>query len=103
MTIFIDSSVWFAAANLKDRHRQRAQEIIRSFSPRVTSNDVVVETWLLLNSRIHRHAAETFLERIRAGAAHVENTTPADLEAAWTIGQFSPIRRFRLSTAPVLP
>jgi predicted nucleic acid-binding protein len=47
----------------------------------------VVETWLLLNSRFHRHAADTFWERIRRGPAHVEYVTPADMEAAWAIGE----------------
>jgi predicted nucleic acid-binding protein len=46
-----------------------------------------VETWLLLNSRVHRHAAEQFWRGIRSGIAQVEKVTMADLDAAWAIGE----------------
>lgn len=86
MTIFVDSSVFFAVANIKDRYRERAKSILREEPRRVTSDHVLVETWLLINSRIHREAAERFWAGVRAGAAKVEKVLPADLEAAWAIG-----------------
>jgi hypothetical protein len=47
----------------------------------------LIETWLLLNSRYRRDAAERFWGSIRQSGVHVETVAPADLEAAWAIGQ----------------
>jgi predicted nucleic acid-binding protein len=52
----------------------------------VTSDHVLVETWLLLARRLGRHTAETFWQRLRAGGATVELVSAADLEAAFAIG-----------------
>lgn len=87
MSIFVDSTVWFAAAVARDRGNARAREILQSSTGHVTTDHVLVECWLLLNSRFHRRAAELLWDRIRRGAAHVEFVTVADLEAAWTIGE----------------
>ncbi len=96
MTVFIDSSVWFAIANIKDRHRARAKEIIRDEVDRVTTDHVVVETWLLINSRINRAAAEAFWRGIRRGGATVEKVDPVDLDAAWSIGAAFPDQKFSI-------
>jgi len=53
----------------------------------VTTDHVLVETWLLLNSRHRREIAELFWDRLRGGAVRIEMVIPADLEAAWAIGQ----------------
>ena len=57
MSVFIDSSVWFAAANIRDGYNKRAKELLSALQTRLTTDHVVVETWLLLNSRVHRDAA----------------------------------------------
>jgi uncharacterized protein len=62
----------------------------------VTTDHVIVETWLLLNSRYHRQAAERFWDRVRAGAIRIEQTTAADLEAAWAIGEAFPDQNFSI-------
>ncbi|HEX2464334.1 MAG TPA: PIN domain-containing protein [Thermoanaerobaculia bacterium] len=86
MTLFVDSSAWFAAANDEDRWNQRAREIIASRETLVTSDHVLVESWLLIHSRMHREAAERFWEGLRAGVARIEKVGPTDLETAWSIG-----------------
>jgi len=53
----------------------------------LTTDQVLVETWVLLRYRVHRNAAERFWEGLRAGAASIECVVAADLEAAWLIGQ----------------
>lgn len=60
----------------------------------VTTDHVVIETWLLLNSRIGRNAAEQFWRRLRIQAISVELATIADLEAAWAIGEAFPDQQF---------
>ena len=90
MTVFVDTSVWFAAANIRERRNQQAKEILSEIKEPVTTDHVLVETWLLLNSRVHQHAAEQFWRGLRAGIAQVEKVSLADLETAWIIGeQFS--------------
>lgn len=53
----------------------------------MTTDHVIVETWLLLASRHRRDAADRFWERVRHGASRVELVIASDLEAAWIIGQ----------------
>jgi len=86
VSTFVDSSVWFAAANIRDRLNQRAKAILAEIAAPVMTDHVLVETWLLLNSRVHRDAAERFWLGVRDGAAEIEKVTAVDLEAAWVIG-----------------
>jgi predicted nucleic acid-binding protein len=85
--IFVDSSVWFALAVARDRGNARAKSILRDNTDSVTTDHVMVETWLLLNSRYRHQAAERFWGRIRRGAVQIEFITAADLERAWAIGE----------------
>ena len=62
----------------------------------MTTDHVLVETWLLLNSRYHRAGAEQFWKGIRRGTARIENTTAADLERAWDIGEIFPDQTFSI-------
>ena len=87
MSLFVDTSVWYAAADSADKSNLRAQEILSGGMPLVTTDHVLVETWALLRWRIHRNAAETFWRALRHGVAALEVVGPADLQAAWTIGQ----------------
>ena len=86
MSLFVDTSIWYAAADKSDAYNSRAKAILSSGEPLVTSDHVLVETWTLLRYRLGRNAAERFWEGIRHGAARVETAGPADLEAAWAIG-----------------
>ena len=52
----------------------------------VTSDHVLVESWLLLRSRLGRESAERFWDFLRSGVARIEIVGHADLEAAWAIG-----------------
>jgi predicted nucleic acid-binding protein len=96
VTTFIDSSIWFASIVAKDHGNARAKEILWSTSDRVTSDHVVVETWLLLASRYRQDAAQQLWGHIREGAARIELVTPADLETAWAIGEAFPDQDFSI-------
>jgi uncharacterized protein len=87
MSIFVDTSVWFSVTDRSDSRRDKAKEILQTDEPLVTSDHVLVETWLLLRHRMNRHVADTFWERLRGGIATIEPVSSADLEAAWQIGQ----------------
>lgn len=97
MSIFVDSSAWYAAARRSDRHNDRAKLLLVTVSePLVTSDHVLVESWRLIHHYISARAAETFWDGLRAGVASIELTTRADLEAAWAIGRRFPDQDFSL-------
>jgi predicted nucleic acid-binding protein len=96
LRVFVDSSVWFAAANTREHRNKRAKQLLLGLDAPLTTDHVLVETWLLLNSRIHRHAAEQFWRGLRIGAVEVEKVTAADLEAAWAIGEAFPDQGFSI-------
>ena len=96
MSLFVDSSVWFAAADRHERSHGRARELLASADALVTSDHVVVETWGLLKSRIDRQAANRFWDATRTGGATVEWVGAADLEGAWSIREAFPDQRFSI-------
>jgi predicted nucleic acid-binding protein len=86
MSIFVDTSIWYAAADASDPSNTRAKAILNSGEPLVTTDHILVETWTLLRYRLQRSAAERFWEGMRSGVAAIEPVGLADLEAAWQIG-----------------
>ncbi len=62
----------------------------------MTTDHVLVETWLLLRHRLNRGAAERFWEGLRLGVAAVEPVAAADLEVAFTIGRDFPDQDFAI-------
>ncbi len=86
MSLFVDTSVWYAAADASDRSNSPAKDILKSGEALVTTDHVLIETWTLLHHRLERKAAERFWEGLRSGIATLEAVGPADLEAAWDIG-----------------
>lgn len=63
----------------------------------MTTDHVLLETWLLLRGRIGRSAADAFWGGLRSGVARVECVGDADLEAAWTIGREFPDQDFSIT------
>ena len=96
MSVFVDTSVWFAAVAKRDRNNAVAKGILQAFPDPVLTDHVLAETWLLLRSRFNRNVAETFWERLRSSTARIEPVVSADLEAAWAIGSSFPDQVFSL-------
>lgn len=86
MSLFVDTSIWYGAADSSDRSNARSKAILKSGEALVTSDHVLVETWTLLHHKLDRKAAERFWEGLRSGIAVIEAVTLADLEVAWDIG-----------------
>jgi predicted nucleic acid-binding protein len=62
----------------------------------VTSDHVLVETWVLIAHRLGRPAAERFWEALRGGTVAIEPVGPGDLEIAFTIGRDFPDQDFSI-------
>lgn len=86
MSLFVDTSVWYAAADSGDSSNRRAKAILKGGESRVTTDHILVETWVLLRHRLGRSAADRFWDAMRNGVAALEPVGLADLEAAWQMG-----------------
>jgi predicted nucleic acid-binding protein len=86
MSLFVDTSIWYAAADSGDAGNKRAKAILKTGESLVTTDHVLGETWTLLRYRLGRDAAERFWNGLRSGAATIEPVGIADLDAAWQIG-----------------
>jgi predicted nucleic acid-binding protein len=87
MSLFVDTSAWYAAADRDDRSHGRATEVLSQGEALVTSDHVVVETWMLLRHRLGRRAANRFWDGLRSGVAEIATVSAADLQSAWAIGE----------------
>lgn len=86
MSLFVDTSMWYAAADKSDAGNGRAKTVLSGGEPLVTTDHVLIETWTLIRHRLGRRAAERFWEGLRGGVAAIETIGAADLETAWQIG-----------------
>jgi predicted nucleic acid-binding protein len=86
MSLFVDTSIWYAAADSSDRSNVRAKAILSAGDVLVTTDHVLIETWMLIRYRIQRDAAERFWQGLRSGVALIEPVRLADLETAWSVG-----------------
>jgi predicted nucleic acid-binding protein len=88
MSLFVDTSIWYAAADRSDVSNAGAKAVLSRGEALFTTDHVVIETWTLIRHRLGRRPAERFWEGIRLGAATVESVGAADMDSAWEIGKF---------------
>jgi len=96
ISLFVDTSIWYAAADPSDRENTRAKAVLRSADSLVTTDHILVETWTLIHHKMHSTAADRFWEGLRRGVARVETVSLADLETAWQIGLDWPDQDFSI-------
>jgi predicted nucleic acid-binding protein len=97
VTVFVDTSAWYAAADRDDASHARAAARLEEFTGQlVTSDHVLIETWYLAASRLGTDVAEHLVNGIRSGVARVENTLVSDLEAAASTGTAFPDQEFSI-------
>jgi predicted nucleic acid-binding protein len=97
VSLFVDSSAWYAAADTADAWNDRARNVLSAGEPLVTTDHVALETWFLLRHRIHRAAAERFLTGLLGGVARIEFVGAADLDRALEIAREWPDQDFSLA------
>ena len=97
MTVFVDTSAWYAAADADDASHARAAARLGEFSGELlTSDHILVETWFLASSRLGSDIAEALVNRIRMGIARIEPVTLADHEMAAQIHEAFSDQRFSI-------
>jgi predicted nucleic acid-binding protein len=96
VSLFVDTSAWYAAADRSDASHHRAKAVLKAEESLVTSDHVLVETWVLVRHRLGRTAAERFWGGLRAGAAEVEPVTAGDLAVAWAVAESFPDQDFSI-------
>lgn len=87
MTLFVDTSAFYAVVDDGDVNNARARKVLGAAEALVTSDLILAESWSLLHHRFGPHIAERFWAGIRSGGAVIEHIGPADLEVAWRIGE----------------
>lgn len=96
MSLFVDTSAWYAAADRSDASHARARAVLGAGEALVTSDHVLVESWILLRYRLGRPAAERFWEGLRGGVAEIEPVGTGDLAVAWALGEAFPDQDFSI-------
>jgi predicted nucleic acid-binding protein len=86
LTIFVDTSVFYAAVDRADRGHARALTVLDTRELLVTTDHVLVETWLLAQRRLGQPTADAFWGGVRAGGVDLTSVEAVDIEAAWQIG-----------------
>ncbi len=92
----MDTSAFYAAADSGDRSHLRATEVLSAADALITSDHVLIESWVLIRARGGRNAAERFWGAVRGGLATVESILPGDLDAAWRTGEAFPDQDFSI-------
>jgi len=96
LSLFVDSSIFYAAVDAGDAGHARARDVLGRGESLITSDHVLVETWLLLRGRAGKQTADRFWATVRAGSVTVEFVMPSDLETAWSIGEAFPDQDFSI-------
>ncbi len=82
-SVFVDTSIWYAAADAGDAHSQVARSLLTQHAGTLVTSDLVLaELWNLVNGRAGHRIANQVVAAVASGAARVECATPADLETA---------------------
>lgn len=97
MNLFVDSSTFFAAVDAGDERHADARRVLAQGDTLLTSDHVLAETWSLIDLRLGWSAAERFWAEIRKGSVDLVDVVPADLEAAWSIGEAFPDQGFSMT------
>ncbi len=80
--VFVDTSIWYAAADDSDADRGVAQSLLTEHASSLVTSDLVLgELWNLVNARTDFLTANRVVEAVSA-VARVECATNADLDAA---------------------
>jgi predicted nucleic acid-binding protein len=96
VSLFVDSSILYAAIDAGDAGHVRARDVLGRGEALITTDHVLIETWLLVNGRAGKSTADRFWASVRSGSISLEFVVPSDVEAAWSIGEAFPDQDFSI-------
>ncbi len=88
MRIFVDTSAFYALADIRDQHHEKAKAYYLNNYRRGrfwTSEYVFVETWSLIHHKLGKAAVRKYWETMRGNVVSLELVADADVERAWEI------------------
>jgi len=97
--LFVDTSAFYALANLADNHHAEA---VAAFGSAIgqddlkTSDHVVVETWCLIRARLGRAAAMRFWDGFDGGLVDILGVAAEDFRRARELAQEWPDQAFSI-------
>lgn len=97
--LFVDSGGFYAAADESDAHHVEARATFQARGPTgdlVTTDHVVVESWLLLRARLGRDAAMRFWDAMETGVVTVMGVASRDFLRARQIARDWPDQAFSI-------
>lgn len=97
--LFVDTGAFYALADRSDRHHSAARSAwleVAGTEELVTTDHVVVESWLLLRARLGRSAAMAWWDALTRGAVAVLGVTGQDFGRAREIAGGWPDQEFSL-------
>lgn len=96
--VFVDTSIWYAAADDGDASNETTRGLLTEHAGRLVTSDLVLaELWNLVNARIGHGIANRVVAAVVGGVARVECTTGADLEAAEAVAAVFDDQSFSLT------
>lgn len=96
--VFVDTSIWYAAADAGDAHSDVAQSLLAEHAGTLVTSDLVLaELWNLVTARTNHSVANRTVAAIASGVARIESTTVADFEAAQAMLAHYPDQSFSLT------
>lgn len=96
MTLFVDTSVFYAAVDRGDVGHLRATAMLGTKESLVTTDHVLVETWLLAQRRLGQATADAFWSGVRSAGVDLSTVEAGDLDAAWQMGDAFPDQAFSI-------
>lgn len=87
--LLVDTSGFYAVADRSDAHHEEARAVFEARGAAgdlVTTDYVVVETWMLLRARLSRSAAMRYWDGVMTGAVTVLGVTADEFAEAHRIG-----------------
>lgn len=97
--LLVDTSGFYAVADRSDAHHREARAVFEArgaVGDLVTTDHIVVETWMLLRARLSRVAAMRYWDGVMTGGVIVLGVTGAELADAHRIGASWPDQDFSL-------
>jgi predicted nucleic acid-binding protein len=97
--LLVDTSAFYAVADPRDAHHEQARavfEVRGELGDLVTTDAIVIETWLLLNARRGRSPAMRFWDSLESGVVRVLGVAGVDFAAGRRIAREWPDQSFSL-------